>query len=106
MTTPILPRHRRHVRGPGPGPRAAAFYAAGLGVALSLLVLVQACTTRTVTGVPVGSVDVTPTAASVVVGDEMRFSATVRHEDGTVISGAAVSWSGRYFIGSTKPLSS
>lgn len=65
----------------------------GAGLALAVVVLVQACTNRSVTGVPVVSVDVSPSAAQLLAGEQLRFSATVRHENGSLVQGAAVTWS-------------
>ncbi len=68
-------------------------FAAAAGLALAIALLVQACTTRSVTGIPVVSVEVTPATVQLIAGEQVRFTATVRHENGNVVGGAGVTWS-------------
>jgi hypothetical protein len=86
--------HYRPSRGASPGRRARTpRLPVGVGLALAAVALVQACTNRSVTGVPVVSVDVSPSTAQLMAGEQVRFSATVRHENGSLVQGAAVTWS-------------
>ncbi len=60
---------------------------------LTVLVLAQACTTRTVVGVDVGSLEVQPGTATVVAGGNLQFTAVVMDDEGVRINGAIASWS-------------
>ncbi|HSM59470.1 MAG TPA: Ig-like domain-containing protein, partial [Longimicrobiales bacterium] len=57
------------------------------------LALVQACTTRNVTEVDVGSVEVQPAAPTVAEGATVQLNATVRDDHGAPIPQAVVAWS-------------
>ncbi|MGD2044989.1 MAG: Ig-like domain-containing protein [Gemmatimonadota bacterium] len=59
---------------------------------LSVLVLAQACTTREIVDVMVGSMGVQPPSAVVYVGDSTQLTAFVQAEDGEVLRGAAPEW--------------
>jgi len=88
-----MPPHHRPLRGAYYGRRARMLrIGVGAGLALAFVVLVQACTNRSVTGVPVVSVEVSPSSAQLTAGEQVRFFATVRHENGSVVQGAAVTW--------------
>ncbi len=64
-----------------------------LASVLGALGLIQACTSENISGVVVGTVTVSPSSQSVVVGETADFDATVTDENGATLSGAAVSWS-------------
>ena len=55
--------------------------------------LVQACTNTDVTSVTIASVMVSPTSATLVVGESRQFSADVRDVDGATIPSSLVTWS-------------
>jgi hypothetical protein len=57
------------------------------------VVLVQACTSESVTGVAIGSVSVSPSSSVVMEGLSVQFDAIVYDEAGTALPTAAVSWS-------------
>ena len=77
--------------GAASGVRSAAFLAT-LPVLVALL-LVQACTTREVIGVVIGSVIVTPDIASLLEGESLAFTASVTDERGVSLGTAVVEWS-------------
>ncbi|MDH3206721.1 MAG: Ig-like domain-containing protein [Gemmatimonadota bacterium] len=64
-----------------------------IALALGLAPLTQACTTREVVGVEIGVVTTYPSLASLIDGQSLLFSATVRTADGELLSGATVTWS-------------
>ncbi|MEJ2218375.1 MAG: hypothetical protein P8099_17365, partial [Gemmatimonadota bacterium] len=69
--------------------------AVGLALAavLAAVAFLQSCTTSDVTSVVISSVAIDPSGADLVVGDSVHFTAVVRENDGTVLSGATVTWS-------------
>lgn len=64
-----------------------------LASVLGALGLIQACTSENISGVVVGTVTISPSSQTVVVGETADFDATVTDENGVTLSGAAVSWS-------------
>ncbi|MEJ2679004.1 MAG: Ig-like domain-containing protein, partial [Gemmatimonadota bacterium] len=68
-----------------------------VGLAFALVMaaigLLQSCTSSDVTSVVIGSVNIDPAGADLLVDDSVRFKAVVRANDGTVLSAAAVTWS-------------
>jgi hypothetical protein len=63
-----------------------------VAVALAAWPLVQACTTREVVGVEIGTVTMHPSSASLVDGQSLQFSATVTDASGALLLGATVTW--------------
>ncbi|MDZ7779460.1 MAG: Ig-like domain-containing protein [Gemmatimonadota bacterium] len=70
--------------------RAAALCAVLFG---ATLVLIQACTSESITGVTVTEVSVTPSSSTIMVGETAEFEASVVDETGAELENAAVSWS-------------
>lgn len=60
---------------------------------LAATLFVQACTTKDVVGVDIGSVTVLPPSATLQEGETQQFTAVVRDADGVVIEGAEITWS-------------
>ncbi|MEX2466935.1 MAG: Ig-like domain-containing protein, partial [Gemmatimonadota bacterium] len=58
-----------------------------------IVVVIQACTNESITGVEVTSVSVTPSSATVTAGETTQFEATVVDENGVELQAAVVSWS-------------
>jgi hypothetical protein len=63
-----------------------------IAVALAAWPLVQACTTREVVGVDIGTVTMHPPSASLIDGQSLQFSATVTDASGALLLGATVIW--------------
>ena len=62
--------------------------AAVLGTGL----LVEGCTTREIVSIEIGAVTMFPSAASLIDGQSLQFSAIVTDAEGTPLPGATVTW--------------
>ena len=67
--------------------------AVGGALGVAALLLVQACTSESVTAVDIGSVRVTPSSSTVIEGLTVQFEATVYDRSGAPLPGASVTWS-------------
>jgi len=63
------------------------------GLVLGLAMFAHACTTRDVTVVPVGSVEVQPSSLTVLEGETQRLTAQVKDQSGRTLPSGAVTWS-------------
>jgi hypothetical protein len=70
--------------------RSLAFL--GSLTALLSALLIQACTSREVVGVVVGTVVVSPPTANLLEGESQQFTAVVRDEQGRTLEAAQVAW--------------
>ncbi|MDX1646990.1 MAG: Ig-like domain-containing protein, partial [Longimicrobiales bacterium] len=68
-------------------------FACGAAVAVLLPLAATSCGETSVTAVDVGSVTVSPSQATVVVGETVQLQATVRDESGNVLGDRPVTWS-------------
>jgi uncharacterized protein YjdB len=71
--------------------RSAAFCATA--ALLAGVLFVQACTSREIVLVVIGSVSVAPPAASLLEGESLQFSALIMDDRGATVSDADVEWS-------------
>jgi hypothetical protein len=67
-------------------------WAFGFAVAFGAPLLLSGCTTRDIVAVDIGVVTAYPSTASLVDGQNLRFTATVTDVDGRPLQGATVTW--------------